>query len=71
MTHESRPKAAPASTADQSTTFVTSAGALSVRWTIEARCHLLAAARILELDPHRSHQARHVFGLAARIEVAA
>jgi hypothetical protein len=68
---ERRPSRSAVQAADaaESTTFVTSAGSLTVTWMIEARAHLLAAGRILELDPGRRHQARHIFGLAARVAV--
>lgn len=68
---ERRPRRSAAQTAaaDESTTFVTFTGGLTATWTIEAKCHVLAAARILELDPARRYQARHLFGLASRIEV--
>ena len=63
---------APVTTTDvESTPYVETGGALAVRWTIEARCHLLAAARLLELDPARAYQARHLFGIASRLDVAA
>lgn len=49
------------------TPFTEASGSLAAAWTIEARLHLLAAGRLLELDPERRHQARHIFGLAARV----
>jgi len=61
---EARPRSVDA---PESTPYVTANGALTVTWTIEVRAHLLAAGRILELDPARRHQARHIFGLAARV----
>ena len=71
MNATNRPEGRPATDKDHPTTFVTSTGALTVEWTIEAKAHVLAAARILELDPARTYQARHLFGLASRLDVAA
>jgi hypothetical protein len=51
--------------------FVTDAGQIAVAWIMEAQAHLLQAGRILELDPARRYQARHIFGLASRLAVAA
>lgn len=68
MNGESRPKAAPVTAAPDDTAFVTASGALTITWTIEAKAHVLQAARILELDPGRRYQARHLFGVASRLD---